>query len=117
MLFRSEWTVSVEKGDFTGRAKLLAQKEAGPARRFVGFELLEKAVPRHGCKILDASSSAPIGEVSSGNLSPILQKGIGLGYVPVTHTTIGSKLTIDIRGKAVPAQVVNTPFYRKPKSA
>ena len=65
-----EWTVSVEKGDFTGRAKLLAQKEAGPARRFVGFELLEKAVPRHGCKILDASSSAPIGEVSSGNLSP-----------------------------------------------
>lgn len=109
-----EWTVSMEKGDFTGRPKLLAQKEGGPAKRFVGFELLEKAVPRHGCKILDAGSSVPIGEVSSGNLSPILQKGIGLGYVPLTHSTIGSKLTIDIRGKSVPAQVVKLPFYRKP---
>ncbi len=109
-----EWTVSLEKGDFAGRARLLAQKSNGPAKRFVGFELLEKAVPRHGCKILDADSSAPIGEVSSGNLSPILQKGIGLGYVPLTHSTIGSKLTIDIRGKAVPAQIVKPPFYRKP---
>ncbi|MCS6286837.1 MAG: glycine cleavage system aminomethyltransferase GcvT [Nitrospira sp.] len=109
-----EWTVSLEKGDFAGRARLLAQKSNGPAKRFVGFELLEKAVPRHGCKILDADSSAPIGEVSSGNLSPILQKGIGLGYVPLTHSTIGSKLTIDIRGKAVPAKVVKPPFYRKP---
>ena len=112
----AEWTVNLEKGDFTGRAKLLAQKEGGPVKRFVGFELLEKAVPRHGCKILDAGSSMPIGEVSSGNLSPILQKGIGLGYVPLTHSTIGSKLIIDIRGKTVPAQVVNTPFYRKPKN-
>ena len=111
-----EWTVSGEKGDFIGRAKFLTQKGRGPAKRFVGFELLEKAVPRHGCKILDAHSSEPIGEVSSGNLSPILQKGIGLGYVPFAQSAVGTNITIDIRGKAVPAQVVKTPFYRKPKS-
>jgi aminomethyltransferase len=111
-----EWTVSFEKGDFAGRAKLLAQKEGGPGKRFVGFDLLEKAVPRHGCKILDARSSQPIGEVSSGNLSPILQKGIGLGYVPSALSAIGTRITIDIRGKAVPAQIVKTPFYRKPKA-
>ncbi|MEQ1793301.1 MAG: glycine cleavage system aminomethyltransferase GcvT [Nitrospira sp.] len=112
-----EWAVSLEKGTFPGRAKLLAQKEGGPAKRFVGFELLEKAVPRHGCKILDPQSSELIGEVSSGNLSPILQKGIGLGYVPTALSAISTKITIDIRGKAVQAQVVKTPFYRKPKSA
>ncbi len=112
-----EWTVNFEKGDFAGRMKLLAQRESGPCKRFVGFELLEKAVPRHGCKILDARSSEPIGEVSSGNLSPLLQKGIGLGYVPAALSAVGTRITVDIRGKAVPAQVVKTPFYRKPKSA
>lgn len=112
-----EWTVSLEKGDFVGRNRLLDQKDRGPAKRFVGFELLEKAVPRHGCKILDAHSSEPIGEVSSGNLSPILQKGIGLGYVPAAYSAIGTEMMIDIRGKALPARVVNPPFYRKPKRA
>lgn len=111
-----EWTVSLNKGDFVGRRRLLEQQENGPVKRFVGFELLEKAVPRHGCKILDAHSSEPIGEVSSGNLSPILQKGIGLGYVPSVLSAVGTRITIDIRGKAVPAQVVKTPFYRKAKS-
>lgn len=112
-----EWTVSLEKGDFVGRNRLLAQKDSGPAKRFVGFELLEKAVPRHGCKILDARSSEPIGEVSSGNLSPILQKGIGLGYVPTAYSAIGAEMMIDIRGKVLPARVVKPPFYRKPKRA
>ena len=112
-----EWTVRTEKGPFPGRATLLGQKECGTAKRFIGFELLEKAVPRRGCKILDSQSSQPIGEVSSGNLSPLLQKGIGLGYVPSALSTIGTLITIDIRGKAVPAQVVKTPFYQKPKSA
>lgn len=111
-----EWTVNVEKGDFIGRPRLLTEQHDGPARRLIGFELLEKAVPRHGCKILDARSSQPMGEVSSGNLSPILQKGIGLGYVPSASATVGTQIMIDIRGKAVPAQVVKIPFYKKKKS-
>jgi aminomethyltransferase len=78
--------------------------------------LLEKAVPRHGFKILPVGQSGgnPIGEVTSGNLSPILQKGIGLGYVTTAYSQIGTPLAIDIRGRAIPADVVKPPFYKRP---
>ncbi len=111
----AEWAVSFEKGEFVGKPVLLAQKQAGLSRRFVGFELLEKGVPRHGFTILSASSpQSPIGEVTSGNLSPLLQKGIGLGYVSPEYAKVGTDLFIDIRGKAVPAQVVKPAFYKRP---
>lgn len=111
-----EWTVDFQKGEFVGSKAILAQKQAGAARRLVAFELLEKGVPRHGFKILDPSSSQVIGEVTSGNLSPLLQKGIGLGYVPVAQAEPGSAIQIDIRGKALTATVVKPPFYKRPKS-
>jgi aminomethyltransferase len=110
-----EWTVSLAKKEFIGRAPLQALKERGLARRLVGFELLEKAVPRHGFQIHSSAGSAPIGTITSGNLSPLLQKGIGLAYLPVDYTAPGTPLIVDIRGKAVPAHVVKTPFYTKPK--
>ncbi len=112
----AEWTVSFQKGDFIGSQALDTQKQTGAARRFTAFELVEKAVPRHGFKIFDSASSQVIGEVTSGNLSPLLQKGIGLGYVPASYAVSGTRLAIDIRGKAVPAVVVKPPFYKKPKS-
>jgi aminomethyltransferase len=111
----AEWAVRFEKGDFIGKPALLTQKQAGVSRRFVGFELLEKAVPRHGFTILSSSSpQSPIGEVTSGNLSPLLQKGIGLGYVSPKYSDVGADLCIDIRGKAVPAKVVKPAFYKRP---
>ena len=116
---RAGWVVHLQKADFVGRAALLRQRSAGPSRQLVGFELLEKGVPRHGFKVLSkeqggpGASGAPIGEVASGNLSPILQKGIGLAYVPPSHAAIGSRLVIDIRGRGVSAVVVKTPFYKK----
>jgi aminomethyltransferase len=113
----AEWAVRFEKGEFVGKPALLSQKQAGLSRRFIGFELQEKGVPRHGFKILSASSpQSPIGEVTSGNLSPLLQKGIGLGYVSSEYAELGTGLCIDIRGKAVPAKVVKPAFYKKPKS-
>ncbi|HSL06306.1 MAG TPA: glycine cleavage system aminomethyltransferase GcvT [Nitrospiraceae bacterium] len=112
----ADWTVSFQKGEFVGSQALLAQKQAGVARRFVAFELLEKAVPRHGFRIIDPTDSQPIGDVTSGNLSPLLQKGIGLGYVPSSHSNPGTPLAIEIRGKTVPAIVVKPPFYKKPKN-
>jgi aminomethyltransferase len=112
----TEWTISFEKGDFIGRQALLAQKQAGLTRRLTAFELVEKAVPRHGFKILDSVSSQVIGEITSGNFSPLLQKGIGLGYIPTSHAVPGTPFTIDIRGKAVPAVVVKAPFYKKPNT-
>ncbi len=108
-----QWAVSFEKGDFVGRGRLAKQHAEGPTRRLVAFELLEKAVPRHGYKILGRSGGAPIGEVTSGNFSPLLKKGIGLGYVPPTYATPGSTFLIDIRGKAVLAVVVRPPFYKR----
>ena len=112
----ADWTVSFQKGEFIGRQALLAQKQAGLTRRFVAFELVEKAVPRHGFKILDPTTFRPIGEVTSGNLSPLLQKGIGLGYVPLRYAEPGSSILIEIRSKTVPALIVKLPFYRKAKA-
>lgn len=113
----AEWAVRFAKGEFVGQPTLLLQKQAGPSRRFVGFELSERGVPRHGFKILSASSpQSPIGAVTSGNLSPLLQKGIGLGYVSSEYAELGTDLLIDIRGKAVPATVVKPPFYKKSKN-
>jgi len=112
----ADWTVSFQKGDFIGSQRLLAQKQAGVARRFVAFELIEKAVPRHGFRILDPTAAHPIGDVTSGNLSPLLQKGIGLGYVPVSFAEPGTSILIEIRSKNVPAHIVKPPFYKRPKS-
>ena len=108
-----EWAVSFTKGNFIGRDLLWPQKQSGPTRRLVAFELLEKGVPRHGFKILDADSALPIGEVTSGNLSPILQKGIGMGYVQPGYGVPGTSIAVDIRGKAFLATIVKPPFYKK----
>jgi aminomethyltransferase len=111
------WTVNFEKGEFVGRQALSRQRLEGPSRRLAAFELVEKSVPRHGYRIVDPASSRPIGEVTSGNLSPLLHKGIGLGYVPPALAEPGTAIAIEIRGKVLPAVTVKPPFYRKPKAA
>ena len=107
----AEWVVALQKGNFIGASVLMKQKEEGPARRLVAFELLEKAVPRHGMKM--GQEDETIGEVTSGNLSPTLQKGIGLGYVSTQYSDIGTNFHVDIRGKKIPAVVVKLPFYKR----
>jgi aminomethyltransferase len=111
----AEWVVSFDKGEFVGRDALARQKTQGLTRRLAAFELLEKAVPRHGFKILAGAGPRQneIGEVTSGNLSPMLQKGIGLGYIPPSVAAVGSSISIDIRGRIVPAAVVKPPFYKR----
>jgi aminomethyltransferase len=91
---------------------LVAQKQA-PSRRLVGSSWREKGVPRHGHPIL--AGGAPIGVVTSGTLSPTLDKGIGLGYVDAAHAALGTAIDIDIRGKIKSAAVVKPPFYQKTK--
>lgn len=109
----AEWVIDFHKGDFIGASALQQQLAHGLSRRLIGFELLEKGVPRHGMPVL--AEGHPTGTVTSGNFSPILQKGIGLAYVAPAHASAGSKLEIDVRGRRVPAIVVPPPFYRKPK--
>ena len=109
----AKWVVSFAKGAFIGEPVLKQQLQEGPSRRLVAFELLEKAVPRHDMKLF--AQDEPIGTVTSGNLSPILQKGIGLGYVDPDYTQTGTAFDVEIRGRRVPARVVALPFYKKPK--
>jgi aminomethyltransferase len=105
------WVVKLDKGDFVGRDALLKVKDDGPKRRNVAFELKEKGFPRqHYPIVIDGK---PQGEVTSGTFSPMLEKGIGTGYVPAEHSKIGMEIGIDIRGKIIPAEVVKPPFYKQ----
>lgn len=106
------WTVKFSKGDFSGREFLLRQKEEGTARKLVGLKLTGRGIPRHGYPVL-APDGRPIGVVSSGTKSPTLGDALALAYVETAASRIGTELAVEIRGKAVPAVVVKTPFYRR----
>jgi len=101
------WTVSLDEGrDFTGRAKLEAQKSAGAARQMIGLVLDEKGVLRHGQAVFTAAGE---GEILSGTFSPTLGKAIALARVPAGDT---GAVEVDIRGRRLPVRVVKYPFVR-----
>src|SRR5690606_33464498 len=102
------FAVKLDKGDFVGRKALLEQKEAGPTRRLVGFEMTERGVPRHGYPIQIEGAEA--GMVTSGTFSPSLEREIGMGYVPAAHASPGNEIHIDIRGKAKAARIIKGRF-------
>jgi aminomethyltransferase len=104
------WITKFTK-EFTNSAALKAQKEAGVARKLVGIMLLERGVPRHGYPIVDASGAA-VGEVTSGTMAPSLNEAIGMAYVPTASAAPGSTVFVEIRGKALKAEVVSLPFYK-----
>jgi aminomethyltransferase len=105
------WITKFSK-DFINSAALKQQKEEGITKKLVGFELLERGIPRNGYAITDKEGN-PIGIVTSGTMAPSLGKGIGLGYVPKEVSTPGNDVFIQIRKKLVPAKVVKLPFYKK----
>jgi aminomethyltransferase len=106
-------TKFTEGNNFINRLALEQQKTNGIAKRLVGFELLERGIPRQHYPILDLKGST-IGKVTSGTLSPMLNKGIGLGYVESQFAPTGSEILIGIRNKKIPAVVVKPPFYKPP---
>ncbi len=103
------WVCALDK-DFGGVEELRRIKEEGPERKLVAFVLLDRAVPRQGMAILEG------GEVTSGSHSPMLERGIGLGYVPAGLADPGTEITIDVRGKPRRAEVVKKPIYRREES-
>lgn len=109
------WITKFTK-DFTNSAALKVQKEQGVTRKLVGFEMIDRGIPRHGYAIQDAQGNA-IGEVTSGTQGPSVQKAIGMGYVPAALSTPGSEIYIDVRGKGLKARVVKIPFYIQPTAA
>lgn len=105
------WLIKFKKGDFLGRDALLRQKEEGIKRKIMGFELSEKGIARpHYPVFLEGKK---ISDVRSGSFSPYLKKSIGLTYLPMDNTEVGTEFEIEIRGKMVKARVVPTPFYKR----
>jgi aminomethyltransferase len=101
------WVVAWDKGDFPGREALVAERERGIHRHLVGISTPSRRPPRAGYPIL--VDRVAVGEVTSGNYSPVLEHGIALGFVP-PDVAIGDEVAIDVRGNRVPGQVVKTPF-------
>lgn len=104
------WITKFTK-DFINSENLKKQKEEGPKRKLIAFELNERGIPRQGYDIVNENGRI-IGNVTSGTMSPSLDKGIGMGYVPFEIAKPGEKIFIQIRKKAVPATQVKLPFYK-----
>lgn len=108
------WLVHLDRvNEFVGREALAQQKQAGLSKRLVGLQLSGRNIARHNYPIVQAG--APIGQITSGTLSPSLGYPIALGYVPATLAKLGQSLEVEIRGKTYPATVVKRPFYQRAK--
>jgi len=100
------WTCALDT-EFTGAAELRRIKAEGPTQKLVAFVMTEKAIPRQGMAIENG------GVVTSGSHSPMLDVGIGMGYVPAAVAEPGTDLTIDVRGRPRSARVVKKPIYKR----
>lgn len=105
------WVTKLDKENFAGKQALVKQKSEGVRQRLVGFILKERGFPRHGYEVRWNGEAA--GEVTSGTVSPSLEQGIGLAYVPVEASKAGSTIEIVVRDKPVAAEVTRPPFYKQ----
>jgi aminomethyltransferase len=106
----------MEKPDFIGRAALEKAKAEGVKKTLVGLEMVDRGIARDGYKVLD-DAGREIGYVTSGSPAPFLKKNIALAYVPPAQAAVGTTVKVEIRGQGVKAQVVPTPFYKRPKKS
>jgi aminomethyltransferase len=104
------WITKFNNGrKYIDREFLMMQQNEGVTRRLRGFVLEERGIPRHGYELVNAEDSV-IGHVTSGTMSPVLNKGIGMGYVAKEYSAFGTKIFVKIRNKNIPAEVVKVPF-------
>ncbi len=108
-----EWIIDWNKGEFNGRAALAEQKATGLSRRLAGFQMVDRAIARHGCEVYVDGAKA--GTVTSGTQTPFLKKAIGLAYLPIACTEPGTEIEMDVRGRRAKARVVPLPFYKRSK--
>jgi aminomethyltransferase len=106
------WTVKLESRTFLGSEALARIKAEGSPRKLVGFEMRGRGIARHGYPLLDAAGKV-VGTCTSGSPSPTLGTNIGLGYLPVALSAVGTGFLVDCRGKSIEAAVVKTPFYKR----
>jgi aminomethyltransferase len=107
------WITKFNEGkNFIDRELLLRQKQEGVARKLTAFRMIDRGIPRHHYPIADSKGNR-IGEVTSGTMSPVLNAGIGMGYISASMTRFGTEIFIEIRNRLLKAVVVQLPFYRK----
>ena len=104
------WTVAMNKASFMGKDVLVKQKQRGLARHFVGFELSQGPMPRHGCAL--HMDGRPVGTVTSGTFSQMLNRPIGMGYVEPAASPLGTVLTMTVRTQKYPVTIVKLPFWK-----
>ncbi len=111
------WVTKLDKADFVGASAIRSLKASGLTRKLVGFQMIDRGIPRHGYLLATQAdpATAPDGVVTSGTHSPSLGKAIGIGYVPMSHAANGSRIFVEVRGQRLAAEVVPTPFIPKPK--
>ena len=107
------WIVGWKKDTFIGSDVLKRQKAEGAPRKLVGFEMLDRAIARHGYDVYIDGEKA--GAVTSGTQTPYLKKAIGMAYLPSARAVAGTEFEIDVRGRRMKAQVVAMPFYKRSK--
>lgn len=107
------WVVKLEKENFIGKSAIANVKTNGLKRQLVGIKVLDKGIPRQGYEVFDASQKSPIGIVTSGTLSPSLNFPIAIAYVANGQHTVGNKVSIKIRDRFFPAEIIKTPFYKR----
>ncbi|MBX7095314.1 MAG: glycine cleavage system aminomethyltransferase GcvT [Flavobacteriales bacterium] len=105
------WITKFTK-EFTNSKAIAEHKEKGVSRKLVGFEMIDRGIPRHDYEIVDAAGNV-IGKVTSGTQAPTLQKGIGMGYVKTEFSKADSEIFVKVRDKALKAKVVKIPFLKK----
>ena len=105
------WITKLDKGPFIGSKAIARVKETKPVRRWVAFQMEERAIPRPGYPIL--YDGRGVGQVTSGTQSPTLQRGIGLGYVVRQHAKAGTGIQVDVRGKLAEATIIKPPFVQE----
>jgi aminomethyltransferase len=108
--------IKMEKPDFIGRVALEKAKAAGLKKTLVGLEMVERGIARDDYKVLDEEGKQ-IGYVTSGSPAPFLKKNIALAYLPPVLSSVGTRVRVEVRGQGVGAQVVSTPFYKRPKKS
>jgi len=108
------WVVKLGKTEFIGRGALVQQKQDGLKRKLAGFEVLDRAPARDGYPVVIGSEQ--VGSVTSGSPSPYLKKNIGFAYLPTEYSAVGTEFFVVIRGRNVPARVVETPFYKRERN-
>jgi len=112
------WAVDWNKPDFRGKTALEPIRAAGPGRKLVGLSVDGPGIPRAGQAIHTAEPGGPeVGQVTSGNFSPTLRRGIALGFVAASASAPGTMLTVDVRGKRVPVTVTRPPFVPRGRAA